>query len=68
MMNYECVSCYWQIFTLQVRLEEVLSNRFKTTIGTPQGDGLFAILLTIYLERALKDASPTEIHRRQKHP
>ena len=24
--------------TLQVRLEEVLSNPFKTTTGTPQGD------------------------------
>ena len=27
--------------TLQVRLEEVLSNPCKTTIGTPQGDGLY---------------------------
>ena len=41
--------------TLQVRLEEVLSNPFKTTIGTPQGDGLSPILFIIYLERALKD-------------
>ena len=41
--------------TLQVRLEEVLWNPFKTTIGTPQGDGLLPILFIIYLERTLKD-------------
>lgn len=41
--------------SLQVRLEDVLSQCFKTTIGTPQGDGLSPILFIVYLEKALRD-------------
>ena len=39
---------------LRVKLNEVLSDPFMTTIGTPQGDGLSPILFAIYLESALR--------------
>ena len=39
----------------RIRIDSDLSDMFKATIGTPQGDGLSPILFIIYLEAALKD-------------
>ena len=47
---------------LKVKIDEILSDSFATTIGTPQGDGLSPILFAVYLESALrqvrKEAGP----------
>ena len=49
---------------LKVKLGDVLSEPFQTTIGTPQGDGLSPILFAIYLEKALRDVRrESEPHR-----
>ena len=40
--------------SLTVKLGEVLSDPFQTTIGTPQGDGLSPILFAVYLESAIR--------------
>ena len=40
---------------LQVRIKDILSEAFLTTIGTPQGDALSPVLFAVYLERALRD-------------
>jgi hypothetical protein len=56
--------------TLTVRLEGKMSEPFKTTIGTPQGDCLSPILFIVYLEAALRDiraAAPTRLEADKKH-
>jgi len=40
--------------TLQIRYGKRLGNKFKTTIGTPQGDALSPILFIFYLEIVMK--------------
>ena len=40
--------------SLTVKLGEVLSDPFQTTIGTPQGDGISPILFAVYLESAIR--------------
>ena len=39
---------------LHVKLDGKIYNKFKTTIGTPQGDALSPILFIIYLEMAFR--------------
>jgi hypothetical protein len=41
--------------TLEPRVDGVMGEKFSTTIGTPQGDGLSPILFTIYLEAAMRE-------------
>lgn len=40
--------------TLQVRVQGELGRRFKTVLGSPQGDALSPILFVVYLEAALR--------------
>jgi hypothetical protein len=41
--------------SLQVKLKEILSAPFDTTIGSPQGDGMSPMFFAVYLERALRN-------------
>ena len=40
---------------LSIRVNNTLSASFVTTTGTPQGDSLFPVLFTCYLEAALRE-------------
>ncbi len=44
-----------RITSLQVKLKDVLSAPFDTTIGSPQGDGMLPMFFAVYLERALRN-------------
>ena len=39
---------------IKVKLEGLLSEKFSTSIGTPQGDCISAVLFIVYLESALR--------------
>jgi exonuclease III len=41
---------------LQVKVKDILSENFTSTIGSPQGDALSATAFTVYLEYALRNA------------
>jgi len=43
---------------LKVKVGSNISEQFKTTIGTPQGDALSPILILIYLEDSLRRHRP----------
>ncbi len=54
-MSYECACQFLLAETsLQVKLKDVLSAPFDTTIESPQGDGMSPMFFAIYLERALR--------------
>jgi exonuclease III len=41
--------------SLQITLQGLVSNKFKTVMGIPQGDGLSPVLFIIYLEAAMRE-------------
>lgn len=49
--------------SLQVKIEGEYGTKFRTTIGTPQGDALSPILFLIYLETAMRYHRNKQIER-----
>jgi sorting nexin-29 len=52
--SYRIVRFLLSNTTLQAKLQNKLGKKFKTSIGTPQGDGLSPLLFIFYLEMALR--------------
>ena len=52
-MKWECAGYYSQT-TLDVKINDVETEKFESNIGSPQGDGISGIFYNIYLEESLR--------------